>query len=410
MQKQELKVLKLINENLENWQEILTQKPYCLKINQDQDYYILSYDMIESDMSLEICQECRGLIIKHDVGQLVNQGICWDNYKVVCFPFKKFFNYGEPNYYELKNENLRVQEKVDGSLIKVWYDNYWHISTNGTINSINASLQFQTEQFKNYQDLFMEAWSKENISWNDLDPRYTYMFELVGPYNRIVIPYKEIKIYHIGTRNNLTLEEFECNLGIEKPKTYNLNTIEEIVKAASILPFDQEGYVVVDEDYNRNKIKSPAYLAVHYLRGQFNTINYRTILEIIFNKGQDDVLSYYPEYKEHFDLVQNKYNEYVGKIQKDIDEAAGILSEILYDLYLDDETCLKEKKKRFAKWATKQVNPGILFKCYDYGCNDWEEKFFKVKNKEGKIERHTLNSMLFAIGLKEEESLEEKYE
>ena len=419
MQKRELEVLKLIRKNPETWQEILTNKPYCLKINQDQNYYILSYDMIESDMSLEICQECRGLIIKEEIEIDINEHKTTYIYKPVCIPFYKFFNYGETNYKELKSENLRVQEKVDGSLIKVWFDGYWHVSTNGTIHANSANLQFQTEKYKNYLDLFNEAWKNTEqgqcrgmYSLDILDPNCTYMFELVSPYNRVVVPYNEIKLYHIGTRNNITLEEFECNINVEKPKNYELKNMKEILDAASQLPFDQEGYVVVDEDYNRNKVKSPAYLSVHYLRGQFNTINYRVILEIIFNKGQDDVLAYYPEYKEHFDLVKERYNDYINKIQREIDYYINMIeidcnmnvirdiNDNIINFNIVDE---KERKKRFAEWATKQTNPGILFKCYDYGFDNWEENFLKVKNKEGIIEKATLNKIINWIGLKGDE-------
>jgi len=417
--KRSLKVLEFINKNLENWKELLSQPPYSLKINQDQEYYILSYDMIESDMSLEICQECRGLIIKEEIEHDINENRTIYIYTPVCVPFYKFFNYGEQNYKELKSENLKVQEKVDGSLIKMWFDGHWRVSTNGTISAASASLQFQTDKYKNYMDLFNAAWKNtEQAKWRGmyseeiLDKDCTYMFELVSPYNRIVVPYKDIKLYHLGTRNNKTLQEFECNINIEKPKTYNLNSIPEIIKAAKKLPFNEEGYVVVDENYDRVKIKSPAYVSVHYLRNQFNTINYRTILEIIFNNGQDDVLAIYPEYKEHFDLVQSRYKEYVDKIKNDIKEMDfRMVTEfnINFNINMDNlnlniqEVQERERKKRFAKWAVTKSNSGILFKCYDYGTDGWEEKFLKVKNKDGEIEKSTLNKILNWIGLKGDE-------
>jgi len=72
----------------------------------------LKYDMLKSPFSSEIVKECRGLILDRN-----------DNYKVVCYPFKKFFNYGE-KYNASKDINwkeAKVYEKVDGSLCTLYY-------------------------------------------------------------------------------------------------------------------------------------------------------------------------------------------------------------------------------------------------------------------------------------------------
>ena len=69
----------------------------------------------------------------------------------------------------------------------------------------------------------------------ELDTDLTYMFELVGPYNRIVIPYDEPAIYFLGARNKYTGEEFNCstlvadslNMGrFHLPKQYPLTSID----------------------------------------------------------------------------------------------------------------------------------------------------------------------------------------
>jgi len=52
------------------------------------------------------------------------------------------------------------------------------------------------------------------------NPRYTYMFELVSPFNRAVLLYESIDLYHIGTRDNVTLLEMDVDLGVKKPKTF----------------------------------------------------------------------------------------------------------------------------------------------------------------------------------------------
>ena len=53
---------------------------------------------------------------------------------------------------------------------------------------------------------------------NNLNLQNTYMFELVSPYNRIVVPHESIDLYNIGTRDNVTLHELEVDIGIKKTK------------------------------------------------------------------------------------------------------------------------------------------------------------------------------------------------
>ena len=121
-----MQLLKFIKEN-NNWEYILSQNPYCLKIKRDDGYIILSYNQIESDFYNPIVRECRGIILEEKT--LIP----------VCVPFYKFGNYGEGYVPNIDWSSARTQEKVDGSLIKVWYHNgKWRVSTNGTIDAINA--------------------------------------------------------------------------------------------------------------------------------------------------------------------------------------------------------------------------------------------------------------------------------
>lgn len=105
-----MELLKFIKDNA-NWEELLTKKPYCLKIKKDEDYTILSYNQIESDFYNPIVRECRGIILENST------------LTPVCVPFYKFGNYGEGYVPDIDWSSARTQEKVDGSLIKVWYHN-----------------------------------------------------------------------------------------------------------------------------------------------------------------------------------------------------------------------------------------------------------------------------------------------
>lgn len=170
-------------------------------------------------------------------------------------------------------------------------------------------------------------------------------------YNRIVVYYPEIDIRHIGTRDNTTLQELDIDIGIPKPKEYNFRTLEDCLSAARKLPYNEEGYVVVDKNWHRIKVKSPAYVAVHNLKAN-GVINPERIIELIKLNEYMEFLSYFPEYTEQFLKFEKQYNEFLEKVIKSMEEAE----------------CVKKQaqtRKDYALWATKQIFPAILFLYYD---------------------------------------------
>ena len=59
-----MELLNFLNNNLYNWEEILSRAPYFLKISYDGPYVMLKYQQFASDMSLSICQQARGAIFR----------------------------------------------------------------------------------------------------------------------------------------------------------------------------------------------------------------------------------------------------------------------------------------------------------------------------------------------------------
>jgi len=142
-----------------------------------------------------------------------------------------------------------------------------------------------------------------------LDKDYTHMFELVSPYNRVVIPYEEVKLYYLGSRNKVTgIEERISNYPFLTPKFFTLTSLEDVQKAASALPWDKEGYVVCDGNFNRVKIKSPAYVEIHYARNH-NVITRENLVQIILDGEQKEFSIYASDYVEELQKVENLMNK-----------------------------------------------------------------------------------------------------
>lgn len=298
-----LKVLEFIKAH-KNWEELLSQEPYYIKISRDvmfgHNLIMLKYNQLDSDFHEEIVRECRGLIFDED------------SLEPVSVPFFKFGNYGESYCPEIDWKSAVILSKEDGSLIKVVKlgDDYL-ISTNGCIDAFKAELQDDLLcPYKNYGELFMKAIG-DRLSL--LKEGKSYMFELVSPYNRIVVPYDEIKIFLIGIRDNKSLqEELVCDSELkehfELPKRYGFKSLEECIESAHSLPYSEEGYVVVDKHFNRVKIKSLEYVNVHHLRGE-GAMTEKRILDIIRQNEIAEYLIYFPEYKELFDEYKRKVDD-----------------------------------------------------------------------------------------------------
>jgi hypothetical protein len=339
--------MKLLNviarKSFDEIKSTLENPPYNCAVNEDGNLYIVKYNQIKSDFSNKTVQQSRGIILEKGTN------------KIVAHAFDKFFNYGEKHAVYINWDSAKVQEKVDGSIIKLYfYDNKWNIATNGTINAFKAGLNPLTivdGGIDNYGDLFLQAAKNANLDFTKLEAKYTYIFELVSPYNRNVIPYTNTEIYHIGTRDMQTGFEVNKDIGVKKPKEYSFNSLDDVIAAAEKLPFSEEGYVVVDKKFQRVKVKSPAYLMVHHMRDNGN-VNIDKIVGLIRKNEQSEFLSYFPEYKEDFAKVKVIYDSWIDFVNGDV----------FY--FLNHKEDYKTRKD-FASWAIKCALPDLMFKLYD---------------------------------------------
>jgi hypothetical protein len=295
-------LLALIQDKpFEEVKALLTAPPYNLIITEDHDLYLLKYDQINSDFNEPLVAECRGLILEKETN------------KPQAVPFFKFWNHGESRAAKIDWNTARVQEKIDGSIIKVWSRNgRWFVSTNGMIDASAVSYN----STKSFYQLFIEAGGND-LPYHLMVPTHTYMFELVHPENRIVVPHQEKKLVHIGTRDLVSGKELDLDIGVVKPKEYRFNSLEEAVLVARALPYSEEGYVVVDGAWNRNKCKSAAYIAIHAMKSN-GIVTPKRMLALMITGEDGEFLSYFPEYTDIYNQVFSAYNSFVDRIMIDI--------------------------------------------------------------------------------------------
>lgn len=280
-----------------------------IQANRHEEYsnlVCLKYSQTESPMESEIVRQCRGIILDED-----------NDWKIVSYPYDKFFNYGEKHAPTIDWNTARVYEKLDGSLMVLYYyKGFWQVQTSGRADAGGGvgSLPFS------FRDLFWNTWKELKYSL-PLQTNRCYMFELCNPYNRVVVQHTEVSLTLCGVRNLDNLLEEDPLFWAEKygwatPSMYSLNSLPQIVKASEFLdPVKSEGYVVCDNNFTRIKIKSPNYVDIAFFAKQsFNSK--RMVRLVVLNEGAE-FLNYFPEWKEHYDGWLEKYNSLIANIEKD---------------------------------------------------------------------------------------------
>lgn len=383
-----------------DWEELIKEKPYCITVSRDKVFghnlIMFKYSQIDSDFNNPIVRECRGLILDEK------------NFEVVCHPFNKFGNYGESYCPNIDWKSCYVTEKLDGSLIKltrIGDDILW--STNGTIDAFKANLADQIGCIaKSFGELawwaILENYRKaRGLSVSDcidpdivngwlksiIKPGYTYMFELTSPFNKVVVTWHKTELHFIGCRDNVSGQEIffgdhELSKIFDIPKIFPLRSVDECVKAASSLDVNAEGYVVVDKNFNRVKIKSPTYVSLHHMKNN-GVLSYARGIEIVRGNELSEVLTYFPEFKPHLEKIQSDYNNFITKVK----ESAVALDKWLKDNGYADRPWLVEtggvNRKDAAIWIQKNFKfPGLGFMLLDKKVNSVEEWAKNVTAKD----------------------------
>lgn len=292
---------------------------------------LLKYNQISSPFQEPLVRECRGLILDED-----------DNWRPVSRAFDKFFNHGEQLATDIDWSTARVQEKVDGSLCTLYrYGGEWHVATTGTPD---ASGPVEGNAFT-FADLFWKTLGdfKERVS-----PNRVYMFELTSPFNRVVVAHAESRLTLLGVRNMDTLQEEPPGEGFPCVQSFPLQSFDDIAKSFETMePLRQEGYVVVDGNFNRVKVKHPGYVAIHHLKGEQGP-SLKRMLEIARSGEGAELLTHFPEWTP----VYEEANAKLSALQTELETA---YKQITADIGPSGT------QKDFAMRAVKTRNSGALF-------------------------------------------------
>lgn len=305
---------------------------------------------------------CRGLIVDGD-----------DN--IVSRPFKKFFT---PEQYEdldcsdieipglinklygVKYKNMykgpfTCTEKMDGSLGISYFtsDGEMRIATRGSFESPQAKL---ANRLLEKGPLFL-----------DLKLKYTYLFEICSPDNKIVVNYDKdelvlLTIIDTETGRELSREEINNeNLPFQQTtKWVVFHSFEEVIQDKLTQDKEgfnnREGYVVSFENGMRVKIKFDEYLRLH--RIMTNTSEKR-IWEVVVNREVYDL-------DNLMFLYNNTPDEFSKWVASTVDRLYKIYDTIQQQCLLDELACLKlNSRKEQAELIKNRPHSRIVFAMLD---------------------------------------------
>lgn len=278
-----------LRDILDPWelQEMVTQGYVKVQTHPEYPYNIACYtkqamfDRKWNDVTLN----CRGLIWHSRTGE------------VLARPFKKFFNYGEPNCPTIDpHEFVQVYDKVDGSLGIVYTTpNGPQIATKGSFTSDQA-----LHASKLLESVYVDYRAVEGI---------TDLFEIVYPENRIVLDYKDRdELVYLGS------------VGIASGDSYYRDMLKmphaergSFGEFSKVLPIyldmkrpNAEGVVIHAEQSDiRVKVKQEDYIELHKV---MTGLNERQIWEWMSEgKYLSDILPNLPE--ELHKWVTEVYNQ-----------------------------------------------------------------------------------------------------
>jgi hypothetical protein len=332
---------------------------------------------------------------------------------VLAYPMERFYNHGDPAAAEIdwSHPSLKVYEKVDGTCIIPYWDalaDRWHAATRSVpeadlpINAGDIGIGDATfsQLFLKALKLTREEVSGKPVDWEvdgpekviHLNKEMTYVFELVSPYNQIVVSYPEPRVYLLAARHTETGREVPIETlrveHVRRPRTWEIRDVAALacfVDSAS--PAELEGAVVcvqVGQSFQRLKVKNKTYVLAHKSKDTV-TSSVRNALECVILEKVDDIVPLVPkEVQDKLLKMQAAFGEYCKQIDKNVEafrtEAAG-------------------SRKRFAEqvqasgdWGAPYYN---LFECRSKDAREW----FTSMCKNNKLSSSSLDTILSKLSL-----------
>lgn len=373
------------------------------RFDNDQTKFSLNYDQIKVKNGDRLAGQCRGLIFraKNDKICDANRDEIVGDVEVLAWPLNRFYNLGQDccDEVDFNDPKLRVFEKLDGTMCILYWDtkkDKWCVATRsipeadlplyGDLISHDESLTFSS--------LFWRAWDEtlDSKSKQSLDKSLTYVFELTTPLNRIFVKYDSYSVTLLAVRDTRAGIEFDILNSnyilpdMPRPNLWmNLSSfnLEELIKFTNNAnPLKLEGYIVVDSNWNRIKIKNLKWVFASRAK-DFLTVSKKNGLKAIIDGTADDVISMIDDktVSKKLENIQKSLLSYIKEINEN---------------YAKFKFIANKDRKKFAKLVmnvSKKHWSGIYFQMLDKDQEDALE-LLRSLSKNGKLSQNALGLII----------------
>jgi hypothetical protein len=276
--------------------------------------------------------------------------------KIVSFSPPKCISYEEfMEKNPVFNENIIVEELVEGTMIQLFWDSYdckWEIATKSSIGGYNTNTFTKTS----FRDMFFDALKEIKLSLNDFNHKYCYSFVLQHPKNQIVFDIVKPQLYllyvysinhvfnisndsgedstddineeidvqvchlfdsHVN-KNNPSILPKECKIkypkqiGLKEQKTYNQLYDYFYTNSYDInMNYSNMGLVIYNiSTGERCKIRNPYYEHLHNIHGRQSKLLYKYLIA----RSKNTVKQFMSFYQDDLE-IRNKVESFKTKIQ-----------------------------------------------------------------------------------------------
>jgi len=305
--------------------------------------FSLKYDQLNTKKTPET-NECRGLVLSNDLD-------------VLSFPFVRFNNYSESTRSIINWDTATYWEKTDGTLIHYYFDpigDKWCVGTTGTAEAVEmvSSRDKLTGERKDYDfsltDLFYKTCEEQNVTL-PTSKNYTYMFELATDANIVVNKYESSRLVLLGIRclygeysehDQDMLDGAARIFNCARPKQYFFESEKEMLDSLKNVKYGDdnfEGYVIVDDKFNRLKVKSNTYIIFSQFNGDLES-KWR-LVDVVLTNEIEEVSSTFPALKDTLLKLKRNYENKVLSLKETF-------------VYLQENIDNMEKKDFFIKSQT----------------------------------------------------------
>lgn len=327
------------------------------------DYRLASYHDFFPENEDKNYSELRGLCF-------VNNNGTWERNILM----QKFFNLNETQdwmYEDVKDKKVdMVQVKEDGSVIT------FIRLPNGNVVA-KSKMSFDSDQAIMAQKIYDNNEVIRNFVNFCLDANLVPIFELVSPFNQIVLVYDDTQLRLLQVRGNLTgkylnsyklyysyfgsvfdedNDENKAKIVLTqrlRSKFYSSPTLEDLMEM-QVTEQNVEGWVVTLEDGQMLKIKTAWYFAAHHLTTS-NITRENLLLELVLTDQLDDVLCVVQgEKKKYLEEMSSKIQHYFNHKVTEYKSLRGLY----FNKFQEDrkEFAMKHKNDELFNAVMKTLN------------------------------------------------------